>query len=403
MERQLFDGIKIVDFTWAGVGPRTIKYLAEYGAELIKIESAKRPDILRTLPPFADNRPGLDRSAAFTRANNNKYSMALNLNHPKGVELAKRLVARADIVAESFTPGTMKKWGLDYGNLRRINPSIIMVSTCMQGQTGPDSKHPGYGIPLTSLSGINGITGWSDRPASGTYGPYTDFVAPLFNALALLSALDYRERTGYGQYLDLSQYECSIHFLAPLILDYAVNKREFTRQGNYSPHAAPHGVYRCKGEDRWCAISVSTDEEWRNFCKVIGNPRWTSDQKFGTLSNRKENEAELDRMVQGWTIDRSPEEVMALMQKSGVAAGVVATGEDLWNDPQLRHYNSMCEFDHPEMGSCFCQRVSVELSRASYELRRPPLCGEHTEYVCKQILGMSDKEFVGLLVAGVFE
>ena len=403
-EKRLFEGVNVLDFTWAGVGPRTTRFLAEYGACVVKVESSHRPDPLRTLPPFKDDISGIDRSYVFTRHSSNKLSFGINLNHPKAMQVMKRLVAWADILAESFTPGSLKTWGLHYEEAKKIKPDIIMMSTCMQGQTGPSSVHPGYGIPLTSLSGFTHITGWPDRPPSGTYGPYTDFVAPAFNVVAMLAALDYKRRTGKGQHLDLSQNECGLHFLSPMILDYEVNGREFTRRGNRSDRAAPHGVYPCKGDDRWCAIAICSDEEWHSFSKVIGNPGWTKEPAFASLEERMKNIDKLDKQVGDWTLRYSPEEVMERMQAAGVAAGVVKNGEDLNNDPQLEHCDAFPIVNHPEVGPCAPQRVSIKLSKTSPCAPTPPPClGEHTEYVCKEFLGIPEEEFVELLLDHVFE
>jgi benzylsuccinate CoA-transferase BbsF subunit len=400
---KIFEGIRVIVFAWIGVALQTAEYLSEYGAEVIKIESNLRPDPLRTMPPFKDDIPGLERSLLFSRVVDTVYSMTLNLNHPKGLETAKKLVAKSDVVIDGWTPGTLAKLSLSYDDLRQVKPDIIMLSTCMQGQTGPASNHLGHGGTLTSLAGLNYITGWPDRAPSGINGPYTDCIAPLFNALSLIAAIDYRRRTGKGQYLDLAQYECSLQLLAPIILDYTVNKREFDRQGNSCPYAAPHGVYRCQGEDRWCAITVFTDQEWSSFCRVLGNPTWTMEPRFATVVSRVKNATSLDKLVEEWTINHSAEEVMALLQEAGVAAGVVKNGADLWDDPQLKHRNSICELEHPEIGTCVCQRVGVTLPEVPYELRRPPLLGEHTGYVCQQVLNMPDDEFVELFSDGVFE
>jgi crotonobetainyl-CoA:carnitine CoA-transferase CaiB-like acyl-CoA transferase len=329
--------------------------------------------------------------------------LRLNLRHPKGLDVALRLIAISDIVIDNFTAGTMDKFGLGYEDLKKVKPDIIQVSSCMQGQTGPAAGHPGSGLTLTSLTGFNLITGWPDRKPSGMYGPYTDQVTPIFAAAALMAALDFRRRTGKGQRLDLSQYEASIHFLAPMLLDYTVNGREFMRRGNKSSRAAPHGVYRCNGDDRWCAITVYTDEEWESFCRVLENPEWSRKTEFATLLSRIKNSDELDRGVEEWTMHHSPEEVMTMMQGAGVAAGVVSNNEDLWNDPQLKYYDAFSEFEHPEIGSCSSHRRPVDLSKMDWELRRAPLLGEHTEYVCTEILGMSDEEFVELMGEGVFE
>lgn len=399
---QPFEGIKVVEFSWFGVGPRTIKFLAEYGAEIIKVESVSRPDLGRTVAPYANNITGVNRSFMWARYNNSKLGMSLNLKQPKGLEIAKRLIAWADIVTDAFTPGTMQRLGLSYEEVKKIKPNIIMASTCMQGQTGPGATSPGVGVTMTSLSGFNYITGWPDRPPPGIPGAYTDFIVPSVFATALLAALDYRERTGKGQYLDLSQLEASLHYLAPIFLDYQVNNRIFSRNGNRLGYAAPHGIYRCKGEDRWCAIAVFTDEEWKNFCNVIGNPSWTQESRFSILLERVNHADELDKFVGEWTINHSAEEVMFLMQTAGVAAGVVETGEDVWNDPQLQYLNALVEVEHPDMGKCFCEREGVELSKSYYKVGCPALIGEHTQYICEKILGMSDEEFVTLLSEGIF-
>lgn len=404
MDKRTFEKIKVLDFTWAGVGPFSVNFLAYFGATVIKIENMSRPDVTRTNPPFKDGIPDLGHSLYFSYSHPvKKYDITLNLNHPKGVDLVKKLVLQADVFAESFLPGTMEKWGLGYEDLRRIKPNIIMFRTCSHGQTGSMAKHPGLGFTLTSLAGFNTVMGWPDRPPSELLGAYTDLVAPLFGGLCIIAALDYRRRTGKGQCLDFSQHEAAIQFLAPLVLDCAVNGREPNRGGNHCTHAAPHGGYRCQGDDRWCAISVFTDDEWRAFCKVTGHPEWTNDRRFGTLLSRKRNEEELDRLVEEWTRERSPEEVANLLQAVGVPAGVVSNAKDQREDPQLKHYRFFRELDHPSMGKLgFYHPPGFKLSGVAPEVSAPPVLGQDNEYVCTQILGLSDEEFVELIQDGVF-
>src|ERR671925_459347 len=241
-QRFVFEGVRVVDFSWVGVGPITAKYLADHGAEVIRIDSLARPDPSRQAPPWADATPGLNRSQFYANFNTSKYGVSLDLSKPRGRELAKRLVARADIVIESFTPRVMKTWGLDYPELVQIRPDLIMLSTCQQGQTGPHAQYPGYGNLMAALAGFYDISGWPDRPPSPPYGAYTDFIAQRFAAAALIAALDYRRRTGQGQYIDVSQFEAALQFLAPLILDYTVNGRVMTRRGNRDERMAwPQG------------------------------------------------------------------------------------------------------------------------------------------------------------------
>jgi crotonobetainyl-CoA:carnitine CoA-transferase CaiB-like acyl-CoA transferase len=400
-----FEGIKVLEFCWAGVGPFSLNNLAYYGAEVIKIETTLRPDITRTGAPYKDNIPGLERSATFAWTNPvKKYDITLNLNHPRGIEIAKRLVARADVVGESFTAGKMEKFGLGYEDLKKIRPDIIMFRTCGFGQTGPLSKQPSTGFSLTTLTGFNSLCSWPDRPSSPVSAPYTDFISPLFGGLALVAALDYRRRTGKGQCIDLPQHEAALNFVTPIMLDFDVNQRELTPTGNQSANAAPHGPYRCKGDDRWCAIAVSTDEEWNTFCEVIGNPAWTKEQKFSTLLNRLKNHHELDTLVEEWTINFEAEEVMVLMQVAGLPAGVVSNMQDLFEDPQLKYYHHFHELDHPAMGKCaFYQGPGFRLSEADYEVARPPLLGEHNKYVYTEILGISEDDYAKWMKDGVFD
>jgi benzylsuccinate CoA-transferase BbsF subunit len=384
MEKKLLDGIRVADFTWHLTGPLTTKHLSDLGAEVIIIESSKRPGWQRGKP----------RSGSTDQYCTCKLSVTLNTRDPRGLELAKRLIAKSDIVVENFAGGAMKRMGLGYDVVREIKPDIIMLSTSMQGQTGPYSNHPGSGHKLTALAGFSNILGWPDR-SPGWMAAYTDFIAPRYNIIAIMAALEYRRRTGKGQYLDMSQYEAGIQFMAPLVLDYAVNKRIATRMGNQCPYAAPHNAYRCQGEDRWCAIAVFTDSEWQSFCKVIGNPALAEDPRFATILARKENEEELDRLVNEWTVSRSAEEVMNMMQAAGVAAGVVATGEDLLDhDPQFKHRQTFVELEYPGIGKYRTQiGAHFMLSKYTCELRRAPLLGEHNEYVFKEILGMPDDEY----------
>jgi benzylsuccinate CoA-transferase BbsF subunit len=258
-------------------------------------------------------------------------------------------------------------------------------------------------MQLTALTGFDHITGWPDREPVGL-SVFTDFIAPHFNLLTILAALDYRRRTGQGQYIDMSQYENGLHYMAPLILDYKVNKRVAVREGNRSRYAAPHGAYRCRGEDRWCVIAVSTDEEWESFRQVIGNPAWTRDPRFNTFAARKENEDALNRRVETWTLDRMDEEVMNLMQKAGVAAGAVRKVPDILDDdPQLKHRHFVQELTHPEVGSYRALRPHFILSKSPSEMRRAPLLGEHNQYVFKDLLCMSDDEISDLVIEGVIE
>ena len=404
-KKQALEGLKVIDFSWVGTGPFIAKYLADFGAEVIKVESATHPDMTRMSMPYKDSKPGFNRSGIFVILNNNKYSFTLNVNKPQGIKVLKRLVSWADILIESFTPGRIEKWGLGYEQLSAINPGLIMVAISIQGQTGPYAKHPGFGWNIVGLAGFNHFTGWPDREPVGIANPYPDVITPPFGVLGILTALEYRRKTGKGQYIDLSQLEASLPYLSTAILDCAVNNRQETRAGNRSTYAVPHGVYRCKGDDRWCAIAVFNDKEWQAFCEVVDHPEWKEDVRFSTFLNRKATEDELNRLIEKWTVNHIAEKVMNLMQESGIAAGVVQNHQDLMeNDPQYKHRKFFRTLNHPEMGTYRVRGEPLSLSETPYELRlHAPCLGEHTEYVCTEILGMSNDEFLELFNAGIFE
>lgn len=397
MKTSPLEGVKVADFSWIIAGPMITENLAAYGAVVVKIESSKRPDLLRVTRPFKDSKAGLNRSGFFAYYNANKYSLSLSLDHPKGLEVAKRLVLWADVVVESFAPGVMEKLGLGYEDLKSIKPDVIMLRTSNLGQTGPFARQPGLGTHLNALAGVLRLTGWPDRPPAPPQVAYTDYISSKYATTMLVAALDYRRRTGKGQLLDVSQLETVIHLMAPVILDQVVNNRESSRVGNSCPFAAPHGAFRCKGDDRWCVIAVFTDDEWESFCRVINNPPWIKNPKFATITGRKENEEELNRLTEEWTINFSAEEVMSMMQSSGVSAGVVKSPEDIYQDPQLRHRNLFQELNHKEIGSFPHLGQASTLSKTPAELLTPAPClGEHTEFVCKELLGMSEEEFIDL-------
>ncbi|MDH5695634.1 MAG: CoA transferase [Dehalococcoidia bacterium] len=404
MASEVFKGIKVADFAWVSVGPRTSEYLAEYGATVVRIESRRHYDPLRTTGPYRDNKPGVNLSGFYARYNLNKYSVTLNLAHPKGVEVARLLVKWADIVTDSFSPGVMRRWGLSYEDLVKIKPDIIMMSASLLGQTGPSAGVAGFGLQLTSIAGFHHLVGWPDRAPVTIYGAYTDALAPRLQLAALVAALIYRRKTGKGQYLDVSQLECALQFLAPVFLDYVANGRVWNRMGNRCPYAAPHGAFRCQGEDKWCTIAVFTDQQWGAFAKVLGNPKWTNSPKFATFLDRKKNEDELERLVEEWTKDFTPEEVMKLMQAVGVPAGIVATAEDVYKDPQLEHRQHFTTLSHPEMRAYPHERSAAILSKSPGKFIRPAPClGEHNYYVYTELLGMPEEEFIQLLNEQVFD
>ena len=403
--RNPFDGVKIVSFAWAVVGPVTMRYFADYGATVIRIETRRRPDLTRSLLPIKDGKPGVNRSGYFNHLNGNMLSMSLNMENTVAIDLAKRLIAQADIVLENFTPGVMEKWGLGYEQLKQLKSDIIMVRQSGFGTYGPYVHQPAFGMVLAAIAGLPNFIGWPNGlPLPVGISAYTDSIGPRFASAALIAALDHRDKTGEGMFLDISHFETTIYFLLPAVLDYVSNGRKPKRVGNASHSAAPHGVYRCQGEDRWCAIAVLNDEEWKSFCKVIGKPELIEDPRFQTSFDRVKNRDELDRMVNEWTAHLTAEEVMVKLQTAGIPAGIVKNGADIYNDPQLRHRGYFWKLNHPEMGSFTHLGQSFVLSKTPAEARRPSPClGEHTESICKEFLNMSDDEFAHLSQKGVFE
>ena len=399
----VFDGLKVVDFSWVATGPLCTKYLADHGATVVRVESATRPDIIRWTPPFRDGEPGLNRSARFANFNSSKLGMALNLGHPRGREVAWRLIQWADVVTESFTPGVMRRLGLDYERVCPSRPDIVYLSTSQLGQTGPWASHPGFGTQLAALSGFYYLSGWEDRDPAGPYGAYTDFINFRLAALSIISALDARRRTGRGQYIDLAQLEGGIQFLAPLVMDAFLGGEPPGRMGNRSATSAPHNAYPCRGEDRWCVIAVESDDQWCRLVEAMGSPAWATDPAWATLEGRKRSEDALDRHIASWTAQFDAVELMEHLQAADVPAGVVQTCEDMYRDPQLIHRGHFVVLEHAEIGPHAYDGVAFRLSRTPGGPRfAAPCLGQHTEHVCRELLGMSAEEFAALRDDGVF-
>lgn len=400
MARLPYEGIRILDFGQGAVAPVPVRWMGDYGAEVIHVESHLFYDVDRAGGPQYESKKDLEHSWWFFQYSASKRSITLNLKHPKGVGLVKRLISewKPNIFIESFTPGTIGRLGLDYETVRELKPDIIYLSTCNQGQTGPHKDRMGYGLIATAVSGLHPLTGWPDRPPALVYGTYSDYVAATVADAVLNAALIHQKRKGKGAYIDLSQQESVTGTLAPPIMDYFLTGRIMQRNGNRIPNAAPHGAFPCKGEDRWVAIAVFTDEEWECFCLVLGNPEWTQDSKFVTLAGRKANEDELERLIGEWTINFTAEQVETMMQDAGVAANVVESGKDFMEDPQVKYVNGMRELDHPLVGKIHVQDAAIKLSKCPDGMFRAPLMGEHNEYVLREILGLTDDEIADLMV-----
>jgi len=403
LDKKVFGGINVVDFGWAIAGPLSLKYLADYGATVVCIESMQRPDLLRISAPFKDGVSNINQAGYFSYFAANKYSVSLDLNKDSAKEIARRLVAWADIVGDSHRPGVLEKWGLDYDELSKIKTDIILIRSSNQGLTGPAAMQPGLGNHINGLGGIVNLVGLPDEEPVCPMVAYTDYCIPHFAASALIGALDYRRKTGKGQLIDLSQFEAGLHLISPLLLDYSANGVEAKANGNSCDYAAPHGVFRCKGKDRWCAITVFTDDEWQAMCKAMGMPEWTKDSEFSTVRERKKHEARLNRLIEQWTSRYEPEQIMMLLQEEGVAAGVVQNAEDLCSDVHLEERECFWIGNHKELGTFSYLGQPSILSQTPAKLYRDaPSLGEHNEFICREMLGLSEDEYARYLMDGAF-
>lgn len=397
------ENLKVLDFCWVVAGPMTTSYLAEYGATVVRCESRRRPDPLTTSPPTKGKGQGV-RSGYYANYSANKYALGLNLGDPRAIEIVKRLVAWADVVSENFTPGTMERLGLGFDELRRIKPDLVMFSSSMLGRGGPISKLPGFGAVLSSLSGMTAITGWPDGDPTNPYGAYTDFIAPRFGCAAILAALDHRRRTGQGQHIDMSQLESALQFIAPIVLDYANNGREGARTGNRHDAAAPHGAFPCAGDDRWVTITCMNDDQWLRLRAAFGDPAWMQEPRFATLLGRKHHEDELEANIAQITRPQEAAALMHMLQAAGVPAGLVHSNKGVVEDEQLNHRGHCVYYDKAEIGRHPVQRSEFRLSKSEALRKWPtPFVGEHTRYVCAEILGMSAGEIDPLIAEGVLE
>jgi benzylsuccinate CoA-transferase BbsF subunit len=287
--------------------------------------------------------------------------------------------------------------------LVQLKPDIIVVSAAQQGHTGPHADYLGFGYNLQALAGINHLTGYPDGYPLGTSVNYPDFVLPMFVASVIMSALLYRRRTGTGQHIDLSQYQAMVSTLGPMLMDYMVNGRIAARTAGRATAVAPHGVYRCQGDDRWCVIAVCTEDDWRALCRAIGHPAWTQEARFQTMAGRLQHVAALDALLNAWTMRHAPEHVMHLLQSAGVAAGVVQNAADLLeHDPQLRHRGHYHLLQHPVTGPTFYMGSPFLLSATPAALRPAPCLGQHNAYVYGELLGMSAAEVARYTAEGIF-
>ena len=396
------EGLKVVDMGWLMVGPESARYLADLGADVVKVESSMRLDPLRTLGPYKDGRSGINRSLSYHAINAGKRSIILDAKHPRGHEVLLTLVRWADVFVESFAPGVIDSLHLYYQKLRSENPALIMVSTSLLGQKGPKSRGTsGTGTAGSAFAGATNLLGWPDRPPAGPYGPWTDLATPRFVVASILAALHWRRTSGEGCYIDAAQAECGLQFLLPAYYDYAVNNRVPERRGAAgSPLRCPSGVYPCAGADRWVAIDASSDLQWRVFRRIVGDPLTRSE--FDTLLGRLRNRERIERTIIAWTEARAPHVVERELQVAGVAAHVVSTSRDLAEDEDLRHAGYFQPIQDPEIGQTMTRGPQFRLTRTPHvPTRAGPRLGDSSDEILTSVCGYSALEVESLECDGV--
>ena len=405
MKVRFLEGVRFADLTWAGAGPFSTKVFADFGAEVIKVESATRIDPVRLGGPYRDGVAGVNRSGYFASRNTGKRSVALNLKSAEGRAVVRDLIRTADVVSNNFGPGAMDRLGLGYEDVKKIKPDVIHLSMPMYGEDGPLSSLLGVGMTISAVTGMMSLTGYGGGPPIGPGTHFPDHAAnPYHAAFAVLAALRHRRRTGRGMKIDLSQVESTINTLGIPVVEHALTGEEPERIGNRSLHHAPHNLFRCEGEDDWCAITVMTDAQWRSFATVIGADALLADPDLDTVAGRLRRVDELEAAVSRWTATRAAAAVMQILQSVGVPAGVVSDARTLIErDAQLRHRDYWQHLDHPELRMATYASPPFRLDGERVELSRPPLLGEHTDAVLAGVLGYSSERIAALRASGTIE
>ncbi|MFQ5873012.1 MAG: CaiB/BaiF CoA transferase family protein [Dehalococcoidia bacterium] len=397
-------GVRIIDLTRIWAGPHATQLLAFLGAEVIKVESTTYMDIGRFLFISEDQlteRP-CDHGGYFHIFNMNKYGTTLDLRTERGKKIFEAMVQVSDVVIDNYTPRVMKNFGFDYPTLKKVRPDIIMVSMPGYGSTGPYRDLMAYGESIEPNSGISSLTGYDDGPPMRSGIAYGDPIAGYNAAIAILIALHYRRRTGKGQYVDVAHMEGLTRLIGEAIVDYTMNGRVRRRIGNLHTSMAPHGAYPCRGDDMWVAIAVSSDSEWRCLCEAMGAPQLIDDRRFGDVPSRYKNQEELDAIIEKWTSKRDHHEVMETLQATGVPAGPVLKGPELFSDPHIKERGTFCEVIFPDGRRRQLPGLTAKLSRSSTPVRMPPpRLGEHNQFILGELLALGPGEIRDLEKEGV--
>ena len=393
-------GVKILDFMWAMAGPAASRVLADYGAEIIRVESINKIDAARTLQPFRDDVTDPEYSGLWNNMNAGKSGFSLDMSRPGAVDVVWDLIDWADVVMESFSPKAMATWGLDYQSVRARKPDVIMTSSCLMGQSGPLAMLAGFGTMAAAISGFFYPVGWPDRAPAGPFGAYTDYTSPRWLVAAVLAALEHKRSTGKGQYVDLSQAESALHLLAPALLDHTVNGRVWERAGNRDLVYAPQGVYPTSGHDAWIAISAQSDEAWATLADLLGR----GDLAAMSVEERRARHDELDELLAAWAGEQEGSTLMGLLQEMAVAAHIVQNSPELAVDPQAIHRRHMVEVPHSKQGTTIVDGTRFHLSRSPAVVTSGgPTFGEHTFEILTETLGYDTDRIAELAAAELLE
>lgn len=395
MEKLPLEGIRVMDFGQMWAGAHLTQWLGVMGAEVIKIESTVRPDHSRTTgqPPRLAGK-GLEAGSGFAALNYSKKSAVLNMNTAKARELARNLAKISDVVAENFSGSILARWGLSYEELKKIKPDIIVYAGSGYGRSGPQQDRPSYAEIIEAFDGSTFANGYpGSEPMTVGISSWTDATQAQHGVVAILAALCHRFKTGEGQYIDGAMLEASPNLLGELIMGYVMNGSLGECIGNRDNIMAPHGCYPCQGEDEWVAIAVAGQKEWEAFCKVIGSPDWTREEKFSDELSRWKHQDELDQQVESWTRQHHMYEIAEMLQKAGVMAGPSLSTKQMTEDHYIKERDFWVEYDHPVLGHISVERMPWRLSDCSKGYYTyPPLIGEHNDYVFGQLLGLSKDE-----------
>ncbi|MEI6839458.1 MAG: CoA transferase [Alcaligenaceae bacterium] len=398
-------GIRIADFTWAGAGPFCTKVFSDFGAEVIKVESSSRVDPVRSGGPYKDGVPGINRSGYFASRNSGKKSISLDLKSEEGKKLALRLIQESDVVTNNFGPGVMQRLGLGYDDVKKIKPDIIHLSMPMYGQEGPLASLLGVGMTISAVSGLLWLTAYGPDDPVGPGTHFPDHAAnPYHAAFAILGALRYRRKTGRGMRIDLAQVESTINFVGPAVVEYGTTGQEPVQTGNRSVADAPHNLFKCLGDDAWCAIAVQDDTQWRALATAMKSAELLKDQTLQKSENRSKRVDEIEARVASWVATQKAADVVQILQQAGVPSAIVARSKDLLTDnPHLAERGYWQQIDHPEVGETTFTSPPYLIDGKRLELKRPPLIGEHTEMVLRDILGCDAKEIERLKAEGILQ